>query len=125
MALISCSECRKEISNKAATCPQCGAPVESAEPVVKRTEEESKQEKSSVWKWLLGVPVGAFVLMMVIGSCAGNTPDGKAKQASRDAISFCWSEQARKSLDPGAARFAAGTCEKMESDYRAKWGRNP
>lgn len=27
MALIPCSECKKEISDKATTCPSCGAPV--------------------------------------------------------------------------------------------------
>jgi hypothetical protein len=27
MALIKCSECNREISDKAATCPGCGAPV--------------------------------------------------------------------------------------------------
>jgi len=27
MALVNCSECGKQISDKAATCPQCGAPV--------------------------------------------------------------------------------------------------
>lgn len=27
MALVSCIECSKEISDKAASCPQCGAPV--------------------------------------------------------------------------------------------------
>ena len=26
MALISCNECGKEISDKAASCPQCGIP---------------------------------------------------------------------------------------------------
>lgn len=124
MALISCSECRKEISDKAVTCPHCGAPVEST-PIVNRWSEEPKRKKSSIWKWLFGVPVGGFVLLMIIGSCAGNTPEGKERQASRDAISLCWSEQGRKSLDSGTARFVAGTCEKMESDYRAKWGRNP
>ena len=29
MALIKCPECGKEISDKAAACPNCGAPVES------------------------------------------------------------------------------------------------
>jgi len=169
MALILCSECRREISDKAASCPGCGAPVVKASPpslfgdcpccgesvrmsavgcdkckaifsedgwrpvpagetnapkadVARRKESRSG---SSWWKWLLGVPVGGFVLMMVVGSCAGNTPDGRERQASRDAISLCWSEQARKSLDSGVARFVASTCEKMESDYRTKWGRNP
>lgn len=27
MALIKCSECGKEISDKAYTCPHCGAPL--------------------------------------------------------------------------------------------------
>jgi len=27
MALISCPECEKEISDKAASCPSCGAPI--------------------------------------------------------------------------------------------------
>lgn len=29
MALVKCSECEKEVSNKAAACPGCGAPFES------------------------------------------------------------------------------------------------
>lgn len=27
MALINCSECTRQVSDKAATCPQCGAPL--------------------------------------------------------------------------------------------------
>ena len=35
MALIDCPECGKQISNKAPTCPGCGAPT--ATPAVERT----------------------------------------------------------------------------------------
>ncbi len=31
MALIECSECKKSISSKAKTCPECGAPVKQAQ----------------------------------------------------------------------------------------------
>lgn len=31
MALINCSECGKEISDKANTCPNCGAPIKEDE----------------------------------------------------------------------------------------------
>lgn len=34
MALIPCSECKKEISDKASACPHCGAPVVLVAPVV-------------------------------------------------------------------------------------------
>lgn len=30
MALIKCSECGREVSDKAESCPQCGAPIASA-----------------------------------------------------------------------------------------------
>lgn len=30
MALIACSECGTQISNKAAACVKCGAPIEAA-----------------------------------------------------------------------------------------------
>lgn len=29
MAIINCPECRKEISDKATTCPNCGCPIQS------------------------------------------------------------------------------------------------
>lgn len=36
MALINCSECGKEISNKASSCPGCGNPVNNSTKTVKR-----------------------------------------------------------------------------------------
>ena len=30
MALVKCSECGAKVSDKAAACPQCGAPVDPA-----------------------------------------------------------------------------------------------
>lgn len=92
-----------------------------------RAEPEPEPEKKGgggllkVFLWLGGA-VAAF---LIFGATVGNTPEAKARMASKDAISLCWKEQERKSLTPGAQRFVAGTCEKMEADYRAKWGRNP
>ena len=31
MALINCDECNKEVSDKAASCPHCGAPIAQAQ----------------------------------------------------------------------------------------------
>lgn len=45
MSLIKCSECGKEISNKATTCPNCGCPVQQAitsEPVVQSPPPKKK-----------------------------------------------------------------------------------
>lgn len=37
MALIICSECGKEVSDKATTCPNCGAPIVSRSNSIKIT----------------------------------------------------------------------------------------
>lgn len=44
MALIKCSECGKEVSDKAAACPACGCPVEvvSKVPVSYEVAEEAQ-----------------------------------------------------------------------------------
>lgn len=74
-----------------------------------------------MWKWIVGVPVGLFVLMMIIGSLSPPSESGTARRA----IDLCWSEQQRKSLPPDQARFIAGACEKMESDFKKKYGHAP
>lgn len=40
MALIKCPECGREISDKAASCPGCGYPVENGNIVDTRSDEE-------------------------------------------------------------------------------------
>jgi hypothetical protein len=109
MPLINCPECNKEISDKAKSCPHCGA----------------KKKGSWLWlKLLIGIPVGLFLLMMLIGSLLSGSPtDGKARD--RAAIKLCWEEQSRKSLDPAAARFAAGACEMMERNFRGTYNAQP
>ena len=48
MSLIKCPECKKEISDTAATCPGCGAPISeqkiASQPVI-TTERTSKDIK--------------------------------------------------------------------------------
>jgi len=46
MALINCGECGKEISDKAVTCPQCGAPVAGGtEPILEASAEVAPPKK--------------------------------------------------------------------------------
>lgn len=169
MALFPCSECSRQISDKAVACPHCGAPVEVDKlpedfacpgcghqvdagastcdkckaifsddgwrPERKFVKEgvghscdqppADGKKKSSLWKWLIGLPASAFAILMVVGSCAGNTPDGKARANDRSAIEVCWEEQGKRSLDPSTGRFVATTCEKMERDFQKRWGHKP
>lgn len=47
MALIKCSECGREISDKASSCPHCGCPVAGIEELVDKSvsEKEASEEK--------------------------------------------------------------------------------
>lgn len=36
MALIKCSECKKEVSDKAKTCPNCGSPISQLKEITEK-----------------------------------------------------------------------------------------
>jgi predicted nucleic acid-binding Zn ribbon protein len=106
MALQPCTECGVQISDKAIACPQCGAAPD--------------KPKKTRW-WLLIVLV-VFALLLVMFYIIGSSPAVQERANAKKNIDFCWSEP---SFDPATARFVAGACEKMEADYREKYGRSP
>lgn len=110
MALITCTECKTEISDKAASCPKCGAPRPKSHTLIKAL--------------MIGA-TAAFVLFLIVATLAGNSPEAMARDKLRGEIHYCWEQQARKSLDPSTARFVASTCEMMEKDFREKYRSNP
>ncbi|MFZ6773026.1 zinc-ribbon domain-containing protein [Undibacterium sp. SXout7W] len=78
MALINCSECNAEVSDKAAACPKCGNPI-SKIPVV--------TEKSTPWVLYtlggIGILFVSFVIVGSIGNAAMNSPENLAKRKQR------------------------------------------
>lgn len=76
-------------------------------------------------KLVLGVLAVATVFVAA-GIVINSTPEGKARMQDRAAIDYCWGEyNGKKSLDPATLRFIAGTCERMETEFRDRWGRAP
>lgn len=76
MALINCAECGREISSLAASCPNCGFPVQQKEgdeltttPVQKTGASKVEQENTQAAKILLV----AIVLAVIFGvaTCSG------------------------------------------------------
>ena len=62
MALIECSECGKEVSEKAAACPSCGNPISEQQPRELRTEKVGRTG---------GAYEGVGFLLIVIGMLSG------------------------------------------------------
>jgi DNA-directed RNA polymerase subunit RPC12/RpoP len=64
MALIKCSECGEHVSDKAAVCMRCGAPVVAQQaqaiPVVVRKEPSTK--------WWLWIPLGLGGAFLLFGA---------------------------------------------------------
>ena len=102
MALIACKECGTEVSSSAASCPKCG------------------------WKlpkpnWVLRIVlalVAGFAIIMVLGSIAGNTPEGRERSESRNAIANCWHLQK-------GGQVPAEACKLLETEFFRRWGRTP
>ena len=51
MALIQCYECEKEISDKAAACPHCGAPKSTPKPTKPKTGMSDKKDPDRFSDW--------------------------------------------------------------------------
>ncbi len=63
MALINCTECERQISDKASTCPGCGAPVATVAAVTHASAQPLSQEHTTSSRGvyiLLALLFGAF-----------------------------------------------------------------
>lgn len=63
MAMIKCSECGKEISDKAGNCPNCGCPVETQKS---EREKKNKSNKKSKKSFLLIAAFAIIILAIII-----------------------------------------------------------
>jgi len=63
MALVKCGECESEVSDKAAACPKCGAPVASpdGDSTVVTTQQTAKVYKAHQLYAFGLIVVGLFV----------------------------------------------------------------
>lgn len=72
MALIACTECGQEISDKAISCPKCGAPVQagsSQSPV-------PAKERRGTGRWLFWTIAVALVAIVAIPLMVGKESGG-------------------------------------------------
>jgi uncharacterized membrane protein YvbJ len=71
MALISCQECGRQVSDKASACPQCACPIgalPAGGPRVVTIQETSKRWKKLQLLGMIGVPVCFIGIMSSAGA---------------------------------------------------------
>lgn len=78
MALINCSECGKQVSDKATVCPNCGAPVKYSNIYVSRpTQKLEPISKSTNYGsirlgfGITNLSIGALIFIAVLSSNGG------------------------------------------------------
>lgn len=76
MALVSCSECGKQVSDKAASCPHCGVAVA---PV-----EQTNAVATGGFKWWLWVPIALVVIFFAFPYLAHSPAERAAISARAD-----------------------------------------
>lgn len=95
MSLIKCTECGKEISDLAISCPNCGAPVtqeitgSTNTPHVEtssQAQEKRPKKKGSCLKTIL-IVLGVIILIGVIGNLIGGGKNSEEEPAENQTTS--------------------------------------
>ena len=70
MAIIECNECKHNVSTKALSCPNCGAPVpKNTKKQIKEDYEEVTIKKETTHPLNVLIYIGFFILLIVICLC--------------------------------------------------------
>lgn len=115
MAIQACSECGKDVSDKAGTCPHCGAPA---------PQPPKKAVKSApIWVQVVIGLIGAYASV----SCVAGGSDTKSTNtteslSSSTALFMCQTALKRASHDPENASVPYVTDQGRGDEYYFAWG---
>ena len=65
MALVQCPECKREISDQATSCPQCGAPIKVSSPPAPASG--SSGGAGSTWTTKRKIPTPVLAVFVLLG----------------------------------------------------------
>lgn len=92
MAIITCAECGGKVSDKADTCPHCGAPVSRAKETaaagqtITTVQQTSKKLKMHT---LISLSIGIIGFLMVIGTASAEQ-EPSALGSLMALVGFVW-----------------------------------
>ncbi|SHN00885.1 zinc-ribbon domain-containing protein [Chryseobacterium carnipullorum] len=85
MALISCPECQKKISDQSTSCPNCGFPLNESKIIVKRPQGCFMQTLNIGCMIILIIGAVLFVVM-AIGAYGVNKQKQKKNEINNEKI---------------------------------------
>ena len=129
MALIECGECGKQISDKAVSCPGCGAPVSTGittdnnvvQPKI-ATEAKHKQGSSPITFGIVAL-VAIFILARCVSGGDDKTGGGAATRDFdwNDALTMCKMTIKKASKDPEKADVPYVANHGSGDEFRYVW----
>lgn len=130
MALIKCTECGNAISDKAAACPQCGAPNTSLTNGVnaeahdsKPITTEKKKKATPLWVQVVAGLVGAWVAVScATGGSSGAKNETKSSWNEISSLTLCQMAIKRRSRDPENAEVPYVKNFGSSSEHYFAWG---
>lgn len=91
------------------------------------TPAETAQAKPKLVRWLIGLPVGFFAVLMLGSQLLFSlSPEKQDRWVERETIRQCWKEQERAPSSDKPRHFTdKADCERLEFDFKSRWGVNP
>ena len=77
-----------------------------------------------MWRWVAS-GVGCLLLLMFYGMYLESTPEGAERIRQQEAIAQCRKAQDDPLAELSDRRLTRDVCDRMERDYRARWGSPP
>lgn len=111
----TCTSCGHALVDGATPCPHCTPPAAA---------QVTPPPRNRLVPWLIGLPVGAFALLMLGGSLL-STPEGNDQWVAREAIKICTKEVARAPADRKRPDLTADDCAALEAAYRNQYNAAP
>ncbi|WP_454710983.1 zinc-ribbon domain-containing protein [Cupriavidus nantongensis] len=127
MALIPCSECGSDVSDKATACPKCGNPISTQAGTAAATTSSTPTPKPGMGTGMKAVlwVGGALVAFLLFGAIAGNQPGAKEKATDQMAIELCRKDEADELKSIATRKFIRSTCDAMERKFSDRYGHAP
>lgn len=87
MALITCPDCQRQVSDRAPACPQCGSPLHTPPLGASQQAPRIIEATSKTWKTLQ--LAGGIVLVLAIPTCIVTTIAARPGEAASPVAAWC------------------------------------
>ena len=120
MALIKCSECGRDVSDKATACPNCGVPVQVISNASDQSKNASAKDKVSNQNTAgcLSIGIAFFVIFSVIGSFSPEYDASKEEFDEATIKVYCGKQVKDQLVDPDSYKFESAKVLRRTGTYK-------